>query len=210
MRCAGCHGEDGDGLGPAAERLNPPPRDFTSGQYKITTTAFDEMVPQDEDIFRMISEGMPGTSMPGWSDLLSEQDRWDLVAYVKTFAGYDEEVAGPPVEYGQRIPSSAESIERGKELFHQQDRCSECHGERGKGNASKRLKDDNGDRTWPRNLTKPWTYRASNDPMDIFTRISTGIPGTQMPSFDDPDSQKVLTIEERWQVANYVASLAMT
>ena len=210
MRCIGCHGEDGDGLGPAAERLSPPPRDFTSGQYKITTTVFDEMVPQDEDIFRMISDGMPGTSMPGWSDLLSEQTIWNLVAYLKTFAGYDEEEPGPLVAYGAQIPSSPESIALGKELFHDQDRCSECHGENGKGNATKRLKDDNGERTWPRNLTKPWTYRGSNNPRDIYTRISTGIPGTQMPSFDDPDSQKVLTSEQRWHVANYAASLALT
>lgn len=210
MRCVGCHGEEGEGLGPAAERLNPPPRDFTSGQYKITTTAFDEMVPQDEDIFRMIRDGMPGTSMPGWSDLLSEQSMWDLVAYLKIFAGYDEEEPGPPVVLGEKMPSSPESIALGKELFHDQDRCSECHGETGKGNGTKRLMDDNGERTWPRNLTKPWTYRGSNDPLDIFTRISTGIPGTQMPSFDDPESQKVLSIEERWHVANYVASLALT
>ena len=30
-RCLQCHGAEGDGLGPAAERLNPPPRDFTLG-----------------------------------------------------------------------------------------------------------------------------------------------------------------------------------
>jgi hypothetical protein len=74
----------------------------------------------------------------------------------------------------------------------------------------KSLKDDNGDRTWPRNLTKPWTFRASNDPRDIYTRISTGIPGTQMPSFADPVSDKVLSAEQRWHVANYVSSLAKT
>jgi DMSO reductase family type II enzyme heme b subunit len=209
-RCVGCHGVDGDGLGPGAERLLPPPRDFTSGMFKIMSTAFDGYIPQDQDIFKMIKLGMPGTAMPGWQDILSEQEMWDLVAYIKVFPGYDEEEPGAAVEYVEQVPSSEDSIAKGKELFLEDDRCSECHGEDGKGNAIKRLLGDNGERTWPRNLTKPWTFRHSNNPKDIFTRISVGIPGTQMPSFADPASKKVLTPEERWHVANYVQSLAKT
>ncbi len=210
QRCVGCHGDEGDGLGPAAERLNPPPRDFTLGQYKFKTTGFDDIVPNDADLIRMISDGMPGTAMPGWSDVLSDQDILDLVAYIKIFAALDEEEPSDQVDYGSQIASSPESIATGRELFLKDDRCAECHGQEGRGDAVKKLKDDNGDRTWPRNLTKPWTFRASNDPKDIFTRISVGIPGTQMPSFADPVSKKKLTIEERWHVANYVASLAKT
>jgi len=208
-RCLQCHGEDGDGLGPAAERLNPPPRDFTFGLYKFKTSAFDDDLPNDEDLLRMIRDGMPGTAMPGWADILSGQDMLDVLAYIKIFA----ELEGEPeiqVDFGEQIASSPESIAKGVELFHASDRCSECHGAEGKGDAVKKLKDDNGDRTWPRNLTKPWTFRASNDPRDIFARISVGIPTTQMPSFADPKSKKKLGIEERWHVANYVASLAKT
>ncbi len=210
QRCSTCHGEEGDGLGPAAERLNPPPRDFTLGQYKIKTTDFEDIVPNDADLFRMIGDGMPGTAMPGWKDLLSEQEIWDVIAYIKIFAGFEEEEPTQQVDYGVQIPSSEESIAKGKGLFHDDDRCVECHGENGTGDASKKLKDDAGDRTWPRNLSKPWTFRGSNDPKDIFTRISVGIPGTQMPSFADPTSKKMLSIEERWHVANYVVSLAKT
>jgi DMSO reductase family type II enzyme heme b subunit len=209
-RCVLCHGEEGDGDSPAAERLNPPPRDFTSGQYKIKTTGFDDIVPNDADLFRMIHDGMPSTAMPGWGDVLSEQDIWDLIAHLKIFAGLEEEKPSAQVDYGSRVSSSADSIAKGKKLFHDGDRCSECHGAMGKGDAIKKLKDDGGSRTWPRNLTKPWTFRASNDPKDIFTRISVGIPGTQMPSFADPKSKKKLSIEQRWHVANYVASLAKT
>ncbi len=208
-RCLQCHGEEGDGLGPAAERLNPPPRDFTLGLYKIKSSAFDADLPNDEDLLRMVRDGMPGTAMPGWGDMLSEQDMWDVIAYIKIFA----ELEGKPekqVAYGTRIESSPESIAAGKKLFLADDRCSECHGAEGRGDAIKKLKNDNGERTWPRNLTKSWTYRASNDPKDIYTRISAGIPTTQMPSFADPKSNKKLSIEERWHVANYVASLAKT
>jgi len=208
-RCLQCHGDEGDGLGPAAERLNPPPRDFTLGLFKFPTSAFDADLPNDDDLMRMVRDGMPGTAMPGWRDLLSEQDMWDVIAYLKTFA----ELEGAPekqVDYGTQVKSTPQSIAAGKKLFHAGERCSECHGVEGKGDAIKKLKNDNGERTWPRNLTKPWTYRASNDPKDIFSRISVGIPTTQMPSFADPKSKKKLSIEERWHVANYVASLAKT
>lgn len=209
-RCVGCHGIDGDGLGPAEERLNPPPRDFTSGMFKFKSTGFDDMIPNDRDLVRMITDGMPGTAMPGWDDVLSEQDIVDLVSYLKTFSGFEEEEPSQQVDYGEQVASDADSIAKGKLLFHESDRCSECHGEDGKGDAIKRLKGDNGERTWPRNLTKPWTFRTSNDPKDIFTRISVGTPGTQMPSFADPISKKKLSIEQRWHVANYVSSLAKT
>lgn len=205
-RCVWCHGEEGDGLGPAEARLNPPPRDFTSGMYKIKTTGFEDMVPNDEDIYRMIADGMPGTAMPGWDDIVSEQDIWDLVAYIKTFAGYEEEKPEGQLDYGTQVQTSEDSIKKGKELFI--DRCSECHGKTGKGVAIKKLKDDLSYRTWPRNLTKPWTFRGSNDPKDIFARISLGIPGTQMPNFSDPASKKKLSVEERWHIANFVASIA--
>ena len=112
-RCLQCHGDEGDGLGPAAERLNPPPRDFTLGIYKIKSSAFDDDLANDADLFRMVRDGMPGTAMPGWSDLLSDQDMWDVIAYVKTFA----ELEGKPekqVDYGTQVPSSAESIVAGK------------------------------------------------------------------------------------------------
>jgi DMSO reductase family type II enzyme heme b subunit len=188
--------------------LNPPPRDFTFGQYKIKTTGFDDIVSNDEDLVRMINDGMPGTAMPGWGDILSGQDIRDLIAHLKIYAGLEEEVPSMQVDYGTQIESSPESIAKGKQLFHEGDRCSECHGEDGKGDAIKGLKDDSGFRTWPRNLTKPWTFRASNDAKDIYTRISTGIAGTQMPSFADPISKKKLEPEDRWHVANYVHSLA--
>ncbi|MBT6828855.1 MAG: c-type cytochrome, partial [Rhodospirillaceae bacterium] len=158
-RCVGCHGDEGDGLGPAAERLNPPPRDFTLGQYKFKTTGFDDIVPNDVDLIRMIRDGMPGTAMPGWSDVLSDQEILDLVAYIKIFAALDEETPSDQVDYGSQIATSPESIAKGRELFLQDDRCAECHGQEGRGDAIKKLKDDNGERTWPRNLTKPWTFR---------------------------------------------------
>ena len=208
-RCVWCHGVDGDGDGASGDLLSPPPRDFTMGLYKIKTSPLGEDFPNDADIFRMISEGMPSTDMPGWKDMLSEQDMWDLVSYLKAFAELEDE-PGTLVDYGTQVATSAESIAMGEKLFTENERCSECHGQKGKGDGIKKLKGDNGERTWPRNLTKPWTFRDSSDPKDIFTRVSVGIPGTQMPSFADDKTKNFLSVEDRWHVTNYVNSLAKT
>src|SRR4030067_57797 len=120
-RCVWCHGEKGAGEGPAAERINPAPRDFTSGMYKIKTTPFDEMSPSDDDIFRMISDGMPDSSMPLWKDMLSEQERWDLVAYLKKLAGLEN--PKKELDFSKQVKNSAERTGPGNKLFL--DRCAE-------------------------------------------------------------------------------------
>ncbi|MBI3813889.1 MAG: c-type cytochrome [Nitrospinae bacterium] len=210
-KCWWCHGEKGEGNGPAAGFLNPPPRDFTMGVYKYKNSPPGQ-VARDEDIFRMISEGMPGTmlgtGMPAWKDVLSEKDRWDLVEYIKSFTDlFQTEKASGEISFGSEVSSSEDSIKKGKEAFKKA-KCYECHGENGKGDAMKKLKDDWSFRVWPRNLTKPWTFRAGSEPKDIFTRVSVGIPGTPMPAFADPKSETKLTDEERWHVVNYVKSIA--
>src|SRR3972149_4356951 len=84
-RCMFCHGGEGKGDGPAADLLYPRPRDFTRGQYKIRSTPSGAL-PTDDDLFKIISEGMPGTSMPGWKDHLSNLERQQLVTTIKTFS----------------------------------------------------------------------------------------------------------------------------
>lgn len=217
--CSWCHGVDGDGMGPATSFLNPPPRDFTFGDYRWKSTPFDDPVPTDADLYRVIAgsspaeraaasggwTGLGSTSMPSWSDILAEKEVREVASYVKGLSLFEEK-AGEPVDLSEKKAADEEEIENGRRLF--KDRCSECHGELGRGNGRKRLKDDFGERTWPRNLTRPWTFRGGSSVDDIYTRITVGLPGTQMPSFADPDSEKVLTEEERWDVANYVATLA--
>ena len=61
-RCSFCHGLLGDGEGPAAEFLDPRPRDFTLGTFKFRTTQSGEL-PTDADLFRTVSRGLPGTGM---------------------------------------------------------------------------------------------------------------------------------------------------
>ena len=58
-RCAHCHGDTGDGVGPATEYVFPKPRDFTSGVYKFRTrheTEDGNVLASDEDIYRSIQD----------------------------------------------------------------------------------------------------------------------------------------------------------
>ena len=75
--CVFCHGHDGDGGGKAMAYLYPWPRDFRQGVFKYRTTPFGS-IPQDKDIYRTISRGVPGTAMPAWKGALSEDETWEI------------------------------------------------------------------------------------------------------------------------------------
>lgn len=78
--CATCHGPGGDGQGPVGKTLDPPPRDFTVGDFKFGGT--------DQDIFDIISNGAltKGGSplMAPWGAVIPENDRWAVVAFIRT------------------------------------------------------------------------------------------------------------------------------
>ena len=94
--CAGCHGVNGDGRGPAAGMLIVKPRDFTSGRYKFRSTT-NGTLPTDADLMRTITRGVNRTSMPEWS-LLPERERMALVQYVKSFyPGFEETGPGQTI-----------------------------------------------------------------------------------------------------------------
>ncbi|MGH7391377.1 MAG: c-type cytochrome [Candidatus Rokuibacteriota bacterium] len=201
LKCAGCHGEKGDGKGPAAELLDPRPRDFTSGVYKIRTTA--GKMPSDQDLFRIISEGMPGTSMPPWS-VLPERDRWNLVAYVKGFTAEKFKEPQKPLELPKEVASSEESLKRGKEMYEAIE-CNKCHGNAGRADGPSRseLKDEWGHPIKPANLAKRWTFRGGAGRTDVANRIASGVLGTPMPAFLDAVEKP----EDIWHLTNYLLSL---
>ena len=189
-RCINCHGKKGDGKGIAAAFLFPAPRDFTLGIFKMKTTPRGELI-TEEDLFNVITRGMPGSAMPSWAEL-SPEIRWGLVYYVQTFsekfARAKKEGKYPPqtIKVGNPIPSSPESIEMGEEIFAHLE-CDQCHGDEGRGNGFKalKLKTDWGAKVLPRNLSRRWFFRRSNNPTprDIYFTVRIGMEGTPMPSF---------------------------
>jgi cytochrome c oxidase cbb3-type subunit 2 len=201
--CAQCHGDKGDGNGVAAPHLQPRPRDFTSGKFKIRTTPSGAL-PTDEDLQHIIRVGMPYTSMPAWPNL-TDVEIANLVYYVKSFAPDfakpDGQVAGTPVPKAPAL--SKESIERGKQSYAELG-CAKCHGELGRtdGPSAPTLKDDFGYTILPADLTRPWTFRGGATREDIFRAMTTGLNGTPMPAFGE-----ALTAEQRWDLTDFIYSL---
>ncbi len=212
-RCSFCHGLLGDGEGPAAKYLDPRPRDFTLGTFKFRTTQSGEL-PTNEDLFRTVSRGLPSTGMQAFdNDLikngLSEDDRWRVIAYIKTFAQEFDDPDFDPVKTGKvialpanRAPFNAETIAKGKLVFEKA-KCWSCHGKLGRGDGNKEFrKDDWGFPIRIRNVTHLWKIKAGTEVEDIYMRFTSGISGTPMPSF-----VKTLNEEDRWNLANYIKSL---
>ncbi|MES9899671.1 MAG: c-type cytochrome [Sedimenticola sp.] len=243
FRCEVCHGEQGAGDGIAAERMYPKPRDFSLALFKYKTSPGTEL-PRDEDLFDTIKHGLTGTAMPGWATLLTDEQIKSLIPVVK---GFDITLAWPPegadddeeafdddgfytktdfrvitdVEpLDGQVAYSEESLAKGREAFIKS--CKECHGEAGRGNivSGKKLEDDWGNRIWPRDLTKPWSWRASQSRLagederdatikSIYTRLSIGILGTPMPAHRavEEGNKDPVSLEDRWHIANFVYSL---
>ena len=78
--CSTCHGPTGDGQGPVGKVLDPPPRDFTKGDFKYGGT--------DQDIFDVISDGAAARGgsplMAPWGSVIPEADRWALVKFIRS------------------------------------------------------------------------------------------------------------------------------
>jgi mono/diheme cytochrome c family protein len=76
IRCQHCHGEGGDGKGERAGNLSIAPSDFTDAHAMGLIS--------DGELFWKISHGR--RPMPSFQDKLSEQERWQLVDFIRTFA----------------------------------------------------------------------------------------------------------------------------
>jgi mono/diheme cytochrome c family protein len=221
-KCVWCHGVDGAGDGPGADRLWPRPRNFNQGTFKIRHTASGELplfdakkpVPGQNDLFETVTHGLPGSAMPSWEGILTDEQRLQVLSFVTTQLVKDRKFTDKQSESQtilqlgdlKPIPPTEESLKKGAELIVEK-KCVECHGADGRGDGNAfNLKDDWGFSIQPANWHKCWNFRGSRqDPYNvknIFRTFSTGVNGTPMPSFADNT-----TVEERWHIANFVNSL---
>lgn len=72
--CEMCHGPQGHGDGPAGQALDPRPRNLADLQTKAG----------DDFLFWRISEGKPGTAMVAWKGILTEEQIWQTVSFLRT------------------------------------------------------------------------------------------------------------------------------
>ncbi len=206
-RCAVCHGDSGDGKGPAGAALPLKPSDFRD------KAGVAEM--RDNYWFWRVSEGGhvepfkgKGSAMPPWKGELSVQDRWAVMAYQHTFSGHN----GPHVPW-----EHPESVLVGRDIYVMA--CVQCHGVDGRGDGTV------GATLAPRRAPQPRDFTSSEFKFrstpsgqlpitaDLFRTVTEGIRGPRgamtiglrghriMPSF------RHMPEEQRLEVIEYVKSL---
>lgn len=186
--CASCHGENGSGelLGSA---------DFTD------LREMDELAPRD--LYLVTTQGRG--SMPAWQSLLSQDDRWAVIDYIRTFT-YEpsfpegEQAAVAPTEEptqpaacdaGQENPISwddSQAIAGGMDLY--QDQCAMCHGPEAAGGVP-----DTPDFT-----SSEVSLDLHDNPGQYFCVLTQG--EGSMPAYAESLSE-----EARWQLITYLGSL---
>lgn len=127
MYCRQCHGDQGDGRGPAASGLRPPVRDFTQGLFKFAAVPAGEL-PHDADLVRIVRSGLHGTAMIPWD--VPEEDLDAIIQYIKTLS--PRWASGRP---GPRILPTPDpfrgradaGIQRGFNVYHGLAECWSCH-----------------------------------------------------------------------------------
>jgi mono/diheme cytochrome c family protein len=127
--CRACHGDKGEGDGPSAPGLRPPPRNFTQGEFKFAGV-LEQKLPRDDDLHRIITNELHGTAMLGWQ--VPERELNGIIQYIKTLsdAWKDDDAVGEPV-----VPTpdpwgpsrEAQAIARGKLVYHGFAQCLNCH-----------------------------------------------------------------------------------
>jgi len=150
--CASCHGALGRGDGPAARGMDPAPPAIG------TRDAMHDVSPAL--MYRIVSVGIAGTPMLGWSDRLNADERWNVVAYINS------------------LRSTPQQIAEGEGLYTQ--RCINCHGATGSddGAAASSLS------KLPPELGS-FAWQAERSDAEIARAILSGAPGTAMPPSRD-------------------------
>ncbi len=148
-RCASCHGTGAMGDGPAARGMTPAPAALGSADaMRDATPAL---------MYRIVSVGIGGTPMPGFSNELSADERWDVIGYVM----------------GLRHARGA--VAQGEGIFALQ--CSGCHGAAGLGDGPlartlSKLPPEVGSFAW----------QSERSDAQLAAAVRVGVPGTAMPA----------------------------
>ena len=186
--CASCHGEDGSGLVLGST-------DFTDPHQAV------QLAPRD--FYLTITQGRG--SMPAWQSRLSQDERWEVIDYLRTFT-YDptlpEEVVSVIPQTPTSIPAACDTaqenpltwedrtaIEAGQVTYEAQ--CALCHGQNGSGGLP----------NTPDFTSGEVQDEIQESPGQFYCAISEGLGA--MPSFGNQLSQ-----ESHWQVLTYLGSLA--
>ena len=72
--CELCHGPQGHGDGVAGQSLEPQPKNLATLQATVG----------DDFLFWRIHEGKPATAMVAWNGILTDEQIWQIVSFIRT------------------------------------------------------------------------------------------------------------------------------
>ncbi|MGA2429431.1 MAG: cytochrome c [Candidatus Acidiferrum sp.] len=203
--CWGCHGFRGDGNGENGQYLNILPRNFVAATFKCRSTPTGTL-PTDQDLFNSLQRGLINSNMPSWI-VLTDQNRADLVAFIKTFSPrWKTEKAGDPIPVPPEPKLTLESIKHGQQLFQKLE-CWKCHGQEGRGDgpSASTLTDSNDQPIRPYNFAAGSRFKCGATNNDVYKIFMSGLDGTPMPSFAD-----VVKPDEAWDLVHFLRTLQVT
>lgn len=127
QNCYACHGNEGDGKGPAAVWLRPPPRNFKDGVFKFGGVRAGEL-PHTEDLVHLVRQGLTGTAMLPWD--VTESQMTSIIHYIKTLSPRWQKE-----KMGERITPTedpwkgkeTEAVAAGEKIYHAKALCKGCH-----------------------------------------------------------------------------------
>jgi cytochrome c oxidase cbb3-type subunit 2 len=185
----------------AAPMLVTQPRNFQTGLFKFRSTPSGAL-PTDEDLLKVVTDGVRWTAMVGRADL-PDADRRAVVQYIKTFSPrFANDAIPAKIITPARPAQSVDVTARGRQIYLDAD-CAKCHGERGdgKGVSSAELVDEQGRPLPASNLTwRPLKRGSGLD--DLYLSVATGLNGTPMPAYGD-----ALGGQEMWALVYYLESI---
>jgi thiosulfate dehydrogenase len=97
--CALCHGDPAQPKSPLSDSLNPPPPQFVNDMADM---------PENQN-FYILEHGIRWTAMPGWKNVLSEQQIWQMVTFLSHMHDLPPAAKQVFAETAPRIQPSANS-----------------------------------------------------------------------------------------------------
>ncbi len=150
--CAACHGANAEGTN-IAPVLN-------SADLRATST--------DDDLARIIAQGVPGTLMAGWSRTLTSEEIAEVVMLIQRWPELESAGVGIPVIEAAPVDMSPEAIALGARLFSLA--CAQCHGAQSYGTPMAPALNNQ-------------TFLEATSDAAIGQIIAGGVPGTVMPAW---------------------------
>jgi mono/diheme cytochrome c family protein len=141
--------------------------------------------------------------MPSWRPL-SNENREDLVAYIKTFSPrWKTDKPGEPIHIPAEPEVTADRIKAGEAVFRKLE-CWKCHGVEGRGNgpSADTLQDDQNRPIKPFDFHDETRFKCGTTDRDLYRIFMTGLDGTPMPSFADN-----VKPDEAWDLVFYLRTL---